>query len=66
MIVQLLFVLVIVTVHVKVIERTFTTLGGNELWRAMATKTKAFFNCLINVSTEKCNNLANSFPNNFI
>ena len=52
--------------NVKVIERTFTTLGGNELWRAMATQTKAFFNCLINVSTEKYNNLANSFPNNFI
>ena len=27
---------------VKVIERTFTTLGGNEPWRAMATKQKHF------------------------
>ena len=26
--------------NVKVIERTFTTLGRNEPWRAMATKQK--------------------------
>ena len=43
-----------------------TTLGGNEPWRAMATKTKAFFNCLIwHVSTEKYDNLEIR-PNSFL
>ena len=38
--------------NVKVIERTFTTLGGNEPWRAMATKQKHCDQLFNDVSTE--------------